>query len=156
MSNLEIKKYPHPILREKCRKVEKITPEIRELIKKMIETMKKNNGMGLAAPQVGVAQRIIVVATEKEAKGFINPRILKKSKEKVVITEGCLSFPNLFLKIKRPREIEIEALDNNGRKIKVGGLLARVLQHEIDHLDGILFIDRIPFWQRFKIRKNYH
>jgi len=150
--NLEIKKYPDPVLRKKCGEVKGINDEVKKLIADMKETMERNNGIGLAAPQVGVSKRIIVVETEEGPIEFINPKILKRGKEKEVIEEGCLSFPNLFLKIKRPKEVEIEAFNGEGKKIKAVGLLARVLQHEIDHLEGILFIDRISFWQRWKIR----
>jgi peptide deformylase len=85
---------------------------------------------------------------------FINPKIIKKSKENVIDEEGCLSFPGLFLKIKRAKEVEVEALDREGEKarIRAEGLPARILQHEIDHLDGILFIDRLSFWQRLKFK----
>jgi peptide deformylase len=151
---LEIKKYPDPILRKKCEEVKEITPEVKKLIEDMIETMEKNEGVGLAAPQVGILKRIIVVETPEAPKGFINPQIFKKSKEKEIMEEGCLSFPGLFLKIKRAKEIEIEALDENGGKIKAEGILAKILQHEIDHLDGILFIDKISFWQRLKLRRQ--
>ena len=155
---LEIKKYPNPILRKKCEEIKEVTPEIKKLIEDMIETMEKNNGVGLAAPQIGILKRIIVAETEKGPLCLINPKIVKKGKETALDKEGCLSFPGLFLKISRRREVEVEALDGNGRKIKAKGLLARILQHEIDHLDGILYIDRISFWQRWKIRnklKNY-
>ncbi len=151
---LNIKKYPDPILRKKCKEVKEITPKIKELTLNMIETMKKADGVGLAAPQVGVLKRIIVAETERGPKGFINPKILKKSRKKETIEEGCLSFPSLFLKIKRAKEVEIEALDGNGKKIKAQGFLARILQHEIDHLDGILFIDKIPFWQKWSLKKK--
>lgn len=152
MAILEIKKYPDPILREKCQEVEKVTPEIKKLIEDMAETMEKNNGIGLAAPQVGVLKRVIVAETEKGPIGLINPAILKKSKEKILDEEGCLSFPKLFLKIPRWKKIEVTALDGNGKKIKARGLVARILQHEIDHLDGILYIDKISFWQRWRIK----
>ena len=154
MAILEIKKYPDPILRKKCQEVKEINEDVRKLISDMIETMQKNNGIGLAAPQVGVLKRIIVAETANGPKGFINPRILKKSKETEIIEEGCLSFPGLFLKIKRAKEIEIEAFDEEGKKIKAEGLLARVLQHEIDHLNGILFIDKINIFQRWKVKKQ--
>ena len=166
MMNREIIKYPNPILRKKCEEVEKITPEIKKLIEDMIETMKKNDGVGLAAPQVGELKRIIAVhlvkertseeKVEVEPRVFINPKIVKKSKEDELEEEGCLSFPGLWLKIKRAKEVEVEALNEKGEKIhlKAQGLPARILQHEIDHLDGILFVDRINFWQKLKIRSK--
>lgn len=168
MAILEIKKYPDPILRKKCGEVKEIAPNIKQLINDMIETMEENKGVGLAAPQVGVLKRIIVARTDYGPKAFINPEIIKKTKEKEIMEEGCLSFPDLWLKVERAKGVEmfsfaedfsakggqITALDTNGNKMKAVGFLARILQHEIDHLDGILFIDRISFWQRLKIRKK--
>ena len=168
MAILEIKKYPDPILRKKCEEVAEITPEIKELALNMGESMIKDKGIGLSAPQVGESKRIIIVhlieersPEEKEKKVpqvFINPKIIKKSKETAIEEEGCLSFPDLFLKIKRAEEVEVETLNLNGEKIKIEakGLPARILQHEIDHLDGILFIDRLNFFQKllFRIRPN--
>jgi len=160
---LPIKKYPDPVLRKKCQEVKELTEEIKKLGLDMLETMIVNQGVGLAAPQVGELKRIIVVhpilkRTPEEIAArtpqvFINPKIIKKSRETIIEEEGCLSFPGLFLKVKRAKEVEIEALNENGEKIhfKVEGLAARVFQHEIDHLDGILFIDRLSFWQKLKI-----
>ena len=132
----------------------------------MVETMEENEGIGLAAPQVGELKRVIVVhairdrssetRAEKSPEFFINPKIVKKTKTTETDEEGCLSFPGLFLKIKRAKAVEIEALNGKGEKvqIKAEGLPARIFQHEIDHLDGILYIDRISFWQRWKIRNK--
>lgn len=171
MSLLKIKKYPDPVLRKKAVEVREVTSEIKKLIEDMIETMQNNNGIGLAAPQVGVSKRVIVVQTESGPKGFINPKIVKKTKEKEIMEEGCLSFPGLYLKIKRPKSVEVEAVSLDGKKIRLGKkellsgspttdryptgvILSRVIQHEIDHLDGILFLDRISFWQRQKIKRD--
>lgn len=168
---LEIKKYPNPILKKKSEEVKEVTPEIKRLLEDMAETMEKNNGIGIAAPQVGVSKRVIVVGTEKGPLGLINPKIIKKSKETEIIEEGCLSFPGLFLKIKRPKSVEIETLGIDGKKIHLetkelfskspaterypaGVIIARIIQHEIDHLDGILIIDRISFWQKLKLKLN--
>lgn len=147
---LEIKKYPNPVLRKKCQEVAEITDEIRNLSQDMKETMRRKDGLGLAAPQIGELKRIIIVQTANGAEVFINPKITGKSKETEIREEGCLSFPGLFLKIKRAGEIEMEFLDLRGEKkeIKAEGLSARIFQHEIDHLDGILLIDRISFLQR--------
>ena len=150
----EIIKYPNPVLKKKCREVKEVTEEIRNLGRDMIESMTESQGIGLAASQVGELKRIITVQTEKGPEIFINPKIVKKSKEDELEEEGCLSFPGLWLKIKRAKEVEIEALNEKGEKIhlKAQGLPARFLQHEIDHLDGILFIDRIGFWQKLKLK----
>ena len=143
-----------------------MTSEIKELSFNMVETMIEGQGIGLAAPQVGELKRIIVVhpikertadeKTSKKPQVFINPRITKKSKETEIGEEGCLSFPGLFLKIKRAKVLEIEALNENGEKIQVRaeGLPARIFQHEIDHLDGILFIDKLGFWQKLKTKQK--
>ena len=156
MATLEIKKYGDPVLRKKCREVEKtdITPEIQRLIEDMKETMEKNEGVGLAHPQIGGLKRIIIVQTEKGPLGFINPRIVKKTKETEIMEEGCLSLPGVFLKIKRRKGVEIKALDKEGGEvqIKTEGLAARIFQHEIDHLNGVLIIDRISFFQKLRIR----
>ena len=166
MAIREIKKYPDPILKKKCETVEEITEEIKNLGWDMIETMTEKEGIGLAAPQLGKLKRVIVVHLIKERslkeksevklQILINPKIVKKTKETEIAEEGCLSFPGLWLKVKRWKGVEIEALDQDGKKvqIKAEGLPARIFQHEIDHLDGILFIDRISFWQKLKIRKK--
>lgn len=157
---LKIKKYPDPILRKKCQEVKEVTEEIKNLCRDMIETLVENQGIGLAAPQVGELKRIIVVQTEKEPEVFLNPKILKKSRETILIEEGCLSFPNLFPKIKRAKEVEIKVLDPKGKtiQIKAKGLAACVFQHEIDHLDGILFIDHVRvgrrIWELLKFYKR--
>ena len=151
---LEIKKYQSPVLRKKAGKIEKITPEIKKLGKDMAETMLRSEpeGVGLAGPQVGSSKKIIVVQTGKGPAVFINPKILKKSKETEIMEEGCLSLPGLLLRIKRAKEIKLEALDINGKKSKINarGILARIFQHEIDHLNGILITDRVDFWQKIK------
>ena len=164
--NKEIIKYPNPVLKKKCQEIKEVTEEIRNLGQAMIESMTESQGLGIAAPQVGELKRIIAVHLVKERSSeekskelpqvFINPKIIKKSKKTVIDEEGCLSFPGLFLKIKRAEEVEVEALDKEGEKvqIKAEGLPARIFQHEIDHLDGVLFIDKIGFWQKLKIRKK--
>lgn len=150
----QIKKYPEPVLRKKCEEVEKITEEIKELIGDMKRMMIENKGIGLAATQVGEEKRIIIIMTKNGPEAFINPKIISKSKKTEIMEEGCLSFPGLFLKIKRPSEVEIEALNEQKQKIqlKTQRFIARIFQHEIDHLDGILFIDRLPFWQKLKLK----
>ncbi len=150
-------KYPNSVLRKKCEEIKEVTPEIKELILNMVETAEKNQGIGLAASQVGELKRIIAVQTEQGKVVFINPKILRKTRETEIMEEGCLSFPGLFLKIKRAKGVEIEAVDLEGKKIqiKATGLTARVFQHEIDHLDGILFIDHVRILQRIKMLKYF-
>lgn len=150
MAILEIKEYGEPILREKALPVEEVAPEILNLIKDMIETMYTASGVGLAATQVGVPKRIILVDEEEDGLiVLINPMIIKSEGE-VVAEEGCLSVPDIYSQVKRSSKVTVKALNENGDSIEITkeGLTARALQHEIDHLDGILFIDRIGRMER--------
>ena len=135
------------ILKKVSRPVEVIDEKIQTLIDDMIETMHKFNGVGLAAVQVGVLKRVVVIHIDYEKDEpiiLINPEI-KKQKGAQTVDEGCLSFPNKFAKVVRPEEVTIEALDRNGEKIKLTGkgLLAQAISHEIDHLNGEVFMDKI-------------
>jgi len=156
MAVLEIKKYPAPALSKKADKVKEFSGEIQKLIDDMIETLALSKGVGLAAPQVGESIRIIVIKPGEEFTAFINPRIVKKSKEVEPKEEGCLSFPELFINIKRPKKVEVVAFNRKGEEVKISadGFTARVFQHEIDHLDGTLFINRISLWQRLRLKKE--
>ena len=150
MAILEIKEYGEPVLREKALPVEEVTPEILNLIKDMAETMYADSGVGLAAPQVGVSKRIILVDGEEDGLiVLINPMIVKSEGE-VVAEEGCLSIPGVYSQVRRSSKVTVRALNENGDSIEITkeGLTARALQHEIDHLDGILFIDRIGRMER--------
>ena len=134
------------ILRKKSREVEVIDDKIRVLIEDMVETMHKYNGVGLAAVQVGILKRVIVVDIydDKGPIKLINPVIVKEKGEQEV-EEGCLSFPNKYAKLIRPKEIVVEAFDENGKKVKIHAkdLLAEALAHEVDHLEGIVFTDKM-------------
>jgi len=150
MAILEIKEYGEPVLREKALPVKEITPEILNLIKDMAETMYTDSGVGLSAPQVGVSKRIIVIDGEEDVLiVLINPMIVKSEGE-VVAEEGCLSVPGIYSQVKRSSKVTVKALNENGDQIEITkeGLTARALQHEIDHLNGILFIDRIGRMER--------
>ena len=159
MPVLEIKKYPDPVLKKKSEEVKEVDRETKKIISDMILTMYAKRGIGLAAPQVGISKRIIVIdATRKEDLRqnplvFINPEI-KSGQGSLVIEEGCLSFPGVYIKVKRPARIVVEALDKNGAPVKISaaGLTARVLLHEIDHLNGILFIERISLISKLKLK----
>jgi peptide deformylase len=153
---LNILIYPNSVLRKKSQEVKEITPEIKKLGFDMIDIMIKNKGVGLAAPQVGELKRIITVFTKKGPKIFINPKILKKSKDTKNMEEGCLCFPNLFFDVKRPKSVEFEALDEEGNNVRINddGFLARILQHEVEHLEGVLFIDKISVWQKLKLKRK--
>ena len=156
MSILKIRKYGDTVLRKKCQEIKDVNQEIKRLTDDMIETMFEFEGAGLAAPQVGREKRIIIANLGNGRNlSLINPRILKRS-GKVTMEEGCLSLPDIFVKVRRPKEVTVEGLDKNGEKLRIEAksLLARILQHEIDHLNSILMIDRIPFWKRWKLRKK--
>jgi peptide deformylase len=157
MGILEIRKFNDPVLRRRSKKVWRINEDIHRLVLDMAQTMKEREGVGLAASQVGELKRIIVVETDyrtRKALALINPKIVKKSREKIVFTEGCLSFPNIFIDVKRSKQVTVKAKDVSGEKIelKAEGLLARVLQHEIDHLNGKLFFDRLNIFKRIKFK----
>ena len=134
------------ILRKKAKEVEKVDDKIREILDDMVETMHQFNGVGLAGPQIGFLKRLVVIDLYDDDGPIklINPKIIKQEGEQEV-EEGCLSFPNQFAKIIRPAKVTIEALDENGQKMRIEaeGLLAQAISHELDHLDGILFIDKI-------------
>ena len=144
MAKLKICRVGDEVLRKVCRPVEKITPRTLTLLDDMTETMRRANGVGLAAPQVGVLRRIVVIEVEEgEVIELINPRIVMTAGEQVG-AEGCLSVPGRTGIVKRPNHVTVRALDRNGNEIEVKGseLLARALCHEIDHLDGKLYLDR--------------
>ncbi len=153
---LEIKKYPDPVLKKKAEQVNEITPEIKELIFNMKETLESKRGVGLAAPQVGVSKRIIVVRTKNKLLAFINPEVIKKGFRKTSDKEGCLSFPGLWLEIKRAKTVIVKALNEEGKEVLINaqGFLARVFQHEIDHLNGILFFERLGLFEKLKVKKQ--
>lgn len=143
MAKLQIRKLGDEALRKTCRPVEEITPRILTLLDDMVETMRAANGCGLAAPQVGILRRIVVVEVEEgTVYELINPKIIAYSGEQEA-EEGCLSVPGQWGVTRRPMHVTVEALDRHGRTIQVTGheLLARALCHELDHLDGKLFID---------------
>ncbi len=144
MALRKIRKDTEPILRKKSREIEKIDRKIEVLLDDMKETMELANGIGLAAPQVGVLKRVIIVDIGNGLMEFINPVIVSEE-GKNVAEEGCLSIPGKYEDVERPNKIKVKALNRKGEKIELNaeGLLARVLCHEIDHLDGILFIDKI-------------
>ena len=152
---------PNALLRQVSKPVEKVTKVEQSLMDDMLETMYDANGIGLAAIQIGEPKRIIVMDLTKEEKRtnpmyFVNPIILNKVKEKSLYEEGCLSVPNQFAEVERPSKCEVEYLDYNGNKqlLKAEGLLATCIQHEMDHLEGILFIDYLSKLKRSMIIKK--
>ncbi|MFN2164906.1 MAG: peptide deformylase [Anaerolineae bacterium] len=156
MSDLEILTVDNPeqlvILRSKSRKVQQVTPKLAAFAQQMVETMRQANGVGLAAPQVGVLQRFFVVELPEDEENdlpaetyiLFNPVIVKGRGEQVG-TEGCLSIPGYIGEVARKEQIVVDSLDESGQAVryKVEGYLARVFQHEIDHLDGVLYTDRL-------------
>ena len=149
-----------PVLRQKAESLGEVDAETRRLIQDMFETMYEADGVGLAAPQVGVSQRVIVIDPHEQGMkpfGLINPVILQSAKEVERGEEGCLSIPGLKDIVERPAGVVVEGLDADGQPlhIEAEGLLARVLQHEIDHLDGILFPDRLSPLKRNMLLKRW-
>lgn len=145
---LKIVKVPDPILNKKTELVKEITPEVLNLVSDMIKTCKKANGIGLAAPQIGKSLRLCVIDLEHMGLppfALVNPKITKKSWKKVEMEEGCLSIPDVFGMVKRPAKITVKAMTVDGKetKFEAEGILSRVIQHEIDHLDGILFTSKM-------------
>ena len=152
---------PDPILRKESKTVEKVDDELRRLLDDMLETMYAAPGIGLAAVQVGILKRLIVIdiSKDKEKKDplfLINPKIISKSVQTSTYEEGCLSLPGHFAEIERPAECEINFIDYNGKKkeIKANGLLSTCIQHEVDHLDGVLFIDYLSKLKKDMIIKK--
>ncbi|HEV8472080.1 MAG TPA: peptide deformylase [Methylomirabilota bacterium] len=157
MAVLSVRKYGDPVLRRRARPVEAVTPEVRKIIEDMVDTMYNEVGLGLAAPQVGASLRLMVVADEdgREARALINPAITEQGGE-IVAEEGCLSLPGIFAPVKRAEWVRLEAHDPEGRPVAIAarGLRARVFQHEMDHLDGVLFIDRLDPVTRDRIKRR--
>jgi peptide deformylase len=152
---------PDPVLKAKAKPVEGVDDALRQLMDDMLETMYHAPGIGLAAPQVGVSQRVIVVdiAREDEPKAsmcMVNPEIVWVSDEDATYEEGCLSVPEHYADVARPAEIRVRYLDRDGQKqeLQTGGLLATVIQHEMDHLDGVLFIDHLSSLKRNMILRK--
>lgn len=145
MAVLQLCVYPDPVLRQKAKRVKKIDGSILKLIDDMVETMYETGGVGLAAPQVGVSLRVAVIEIPGEDTiMMVNPEVVKRSGE-MEVTEGCLSVPGYRGDIKRSEKVTVKALDRNGKefRIKGEGLLAEALEHETDHLDGVLYIDHL-------------
>lgn len=147
---LEIHHLGDRVLRMPAKRIAKVDAEVRQLIRQMLQTMYSADGIGLAAPQVAINKQLIVVDCQPDEAAtpplvLINPVITRSGKELAVTQEGCLSIPNVYLDVKRPAEIEVSYKDDTGRlqKLSATGLLACCIQHEIDHLNGIMFVDRV-------------
>ena len=152
---LKIVYAPDPILKKKCSLLPQVDEHHRNLIKQMFEVMYEANGVGLAAPQVGIDKRIFILdpgAREEEKKplAMINPTLVSLEDKKVTYEEGCLSFPEHFAEIDRPNQLIIEYLDENNKKkiLRTDGFTSRIIQHELDHINGILFVDHLSRLKR--------
>jgi len=152
---------PDPILRKKCEPLEKVDTETKKLMDDMLETMYAAPGIGLAAIQVGILKRLVVIdiskgEEEKKPVFLINPQIIHRSKKTSIYEEGCLSLPGQFAEIERPAECTLKYIDYNGKEkeLKADGLLATCVQHEVDHLNGILFIDYLSKLKKDMIIKK--
>ena len=152
---------PDPILRKKSESLEKVDDEIRKLLDDMLETMYAAPGIGLAAVQVGILKRIIVIDISKDQEKktplfLVNPEIISRSKKTSVYEEGCLSLPGHFAEIERPAECQVKFIDYDGKEkeLVADGLLATCIQHEIDHLNGVLFIDYLSKLKKDMIVKK--
>jgi peptide deformylase len=154
MAVLQIRTLPDPVLRQKAKRVTKIDGSIHKLIDDMIDTMRAASGAGLAAPQIGVSLRIAVIELpEEEVITLINPQVIKRIGERI-LEEGCLSVPGYRGEIKRAVTVKVKAQDRQGKEFRLKGeeLLAQALEHEIDHLNGILYIDHLESPEKlFKI-----
>ena len=159
MAILKIVKYGDPVLRKKTAPVTEITDDIIQLAEDMLETMYAAPGVGLAGPQVGVSLQICVIDVVPEGKRnpivLITPKVLS-GEDKVELEEGCLSFPKIYEKVKRWNKVRVEYVDLKGnlKEVEVEGFLAKAFQHEIDHLNGKVFIDYLPDWKRKLVEKE--
>jgi len=146
------------VLRSKAQQITEFGSELKILIDAMYESLQHDNGVGLAAPQIGVPQRLFIVdIPDGERREFINPEILETSQELVTYEEGCLSIPGVYADVDRPQRVRVQARDMTGKPFTfdVSGFFARVIQHEYDHLNGVLFIDRISDQVRERLMKTY-
>jgi peptide deformylase len=157
MAVLKVRKYGDPALRRRASDVGEITAEIRKVVDDMIETMYDEVGIGLAAPQVGISLRLVVIADDRtrQVRPLVNPVIVDRRGEQTA-EEGCLSIPGIFAPVSRAAWVRVEARALDGHPVTIEGqdLLARVLQHEIDHIDGVLFIDRLDPVTRDRIKRK--
>lgn len=143
--HMELLPEDHPLLRRKSKRIAKIDDTVRNVAANMVKVMFENNGVGLAAPQVGISKQIIVVLVNEEPRVMINPEIIDVSKEYCTMNEGCLSFPKQFYDIERPQKVKVKYRTLSGHPVIewYDGLEARCIMHEIDHLDGVVFLDRL-------------
>ncbi len=152
-----IRTYGDPVLRSKAKPVEAIDETVRDECRRMVEVMLRENGLGLAAPQIGIQKRIFVLDVEGAFHVFINPELVERSDELVETREGCLSVPGVDAVVPRAARVVVEGLDLNGERVRLEGegLLARAIQHEMGHLDGYLFLDELSAARRQSLLREY-
>ncbi len=160
MAKLKVLQYPNPILSKKAQAVDRLTEKDLRLIREMIDLMYEEDGVGLAAPQVGISKRIIIIsprAVRGEEQIYINPEIIHFSDQQETGLEGCLSVPNVSCEVRRAKKITLKALNLEGKSLleEFQNFPARVVQHEVDHLNGVLLIDRVDFNQRQALLGSY-
>ncbi len=161
MAKLKVYEYPHPVLKKKAEKVAGVDDELRRFLDDMLETMYAENGCGLAAPQVGVSKRVVVIDLAHEGEEpaplyMVNPEIIWKSEDLEVCEEGCLSLPEMRAEVERPASVKIRYLDYQGKECELLAeeFLAVAAQHELDHLDGVLYIDHLSRLKRQMLVKK--
>ena len=161
MAKLKVYEYPHPVLKKKAEKVAGVDDELRRFLDDMLETMYAENGCGLAAPQVGVSKRVVVIDPAHEGEEpaplyMVNPEIIWKSEDLEVCEEGCLSLPEMRAEVERPASVKIRYLDYDGKECELLAeeFLAVAAQHELDHLDGVLYIDHLSRLKRQMLVKK--
>lgn len=161
MAKLKVYEYPHPVLKKKAERVAGVDDELRRLLDDMLETMYAENGCGLAAPQVGVSKRMVVIDIAREGEEpapmyLVNPEIIWKSDETEICEEGCLSLPEMRAEVERPASVKIRYLDYDGKECELlaEDFLAVAAQHELDHLDGVLYIDHLSRLKRQMLVKK--
>jgi len=155
---MQIITFGNELLRQKAEKIDKIDSEIKALSLEMLQILERDKGIGVAGPQIGFMKRIFVIYVQgDEPRVFINPSILETSLKNVKFEEGCLSVPGIYTNIMRPETIKIQAWNERGRAftLEASGLLARVILHEYDHLEGVLFIDHLPENKKKKLIEKY-
>jgi len=163
MAILPVVLHPDNVLRQKCETVSSVTPEILKLLEDMLDTMYTEEGIGLAAPQVGISKRVIVVDVEQEEGQpgnplkMINPEVIAKSETTTVLSEGCLSLPKMQVDVTRPNEVTVRYMDTDGntQEVHATDLFAKALQHEIDHLNGVLIFDYLSSMKRDMALRKY-
>lgn len=149
--------YPAPVLRKPAEPVTAFDEELTEIVRAMFERMEKSNGVGLAAPQVGLKKRILILNHSGDPRDnlvLINPELISRSGPQIYFDEGCLSFPGIYVEVRRPERVRVKALDASGKPFEAeyDGLISRIIQHEYDHLEGILLVDRMTPADKHKNR----